>query len=73
MGTGNLLLLKKQQFIIISKVLGSQVTEKDNLYYNELKEAVITSDIMLDKLIIKVSFIIPVKLLFKDFLSRMFS
>ena len=40
-----------------AQVLGCQITEKDNLYYNELKEAVITVDIMLDKLIIKV----PVK------------
>ena len=37
-----------------AQVLGCQITEKDNLYYNELKEAVITVDIMLDKLIIKV-------------------
>ena len=29
------------------------MSEKDNIYYNELKEAVITSDVMLDKLIIK--------------------
>lgn len=36
-----------------AQVLGCQITEKDNCYYNELKEAVITVDIMLDKLIIK--------------------
>lgn len=39
---------------VYAQVLGCQITEKDNLYYNELKEAVITVDIMLDKLIIKV-------------------
>ena len=35
------------------QVLGSQLTEKESAYYNELKESVITTDIMLDKLIIK--------------------
>ena len=35
------------------QVLGCAISEKDQMYYNELKEAVITVDIMLDKLIIK--------------------
>ena len=38
---------------IWSQVLGSQALDKDVLYHNELKEAVVTTDIMLDKLIIK--------------------
>ena len=42
---------------VYAQVLGCQITEKDNVYYNELKEAVITVDIMLDKLIIKVHYL----------------
>ena len=43
--------------MVWAQVLGSAISEKDHCYYNELKEAVITVDIMLDKLIIKVHYL----------------
>ena len=51
-----------------SQVLGSQVTEKETAYYEELKEAVISNDIMVDKLIFKVVF--KLKDFFNNFLNK---
>ena len=36
-----------------SQVLGSEIGEKDREYFDELREAVVKNDVMVDKLIIK--------------------